>query len=404
LNTFSFRRFAILVMVLAIGVGLGAGLDHFLAPRPAAEPPVSAAMVLPAGATPSARAAKPAAELTVEVRATFDNNIYPSLLLSFAAADPAFTRCLTVAVTGAVKGQSYELALASGLLERPAVQTVTAPGDRFELHPLLPWNYAALRAVTQLRPETFLATLRSNPAGGVATGWNATSGRVSDRAEGPALETSTTCMIHPVNEAVSRIFNVETDAWQDMSICYAAFVNEDHPWINQILTEAMQRDGVTRFSGYEFGPDSVVRQMRAVWDALAARGLSYADLATTSGAVPDVTTQYVRFLDQTLHDQGANCVDASVLLASVFRRIGLRPVLIFKPGHCFVAVYDAAQGGQLIGLETTLLSAAPFGSAFAMGAQELNNTIPHLDSPGYSSVDIAVARQAGVRPIEFSSN
>jgi hypothetical protein len=387
LNTFSFRRFAILVMVLAIGVGIGAGLDHVLAPRPAAVAPISAALVLPLPAAPG-RAAKPAADITLEVRATFDNNIYPSLLLSFAAADPAFTRCLTVAVTGAVKGQSYQLELASDLLERPAVQTVTAPSDRFELRPLLPWNYVALRGIVQLRPETFLATLASNATGPVA----------------PAIETSTTCMVHPVNEVVSRIFNVETDAWQDMSICYAAFVNEDHPWINQILSEATQRDGLTRFSGYEFGPDSVVRQMRAVWDALAARGLSYADLATTSGAVPDVNTQYVRFLDQTLHDQGANCVDASVLLASVFRRIGLRPVLIFKPGHCFVAVYDAAQGGQLIGLETTLLSSAPFGSAFSMGAQELNNTIPHLDSPGYSSVDIAVARQAGVRPIEFSSN
>jgi hypothetical protein len=388
LNTFSFRRFAILVVVLAIGVGIGAGLDRLLTPRPTAVAPVSAALVLlPAQAAP-VRPAKPAADITVEVRATFDNNIYPSLLLSFAAADPAFTRCLTVAVTGAVKGQSYQLELSSGLLERSAVQTVTAPSDHFELHPLLPWNYGALRGVIQLRPETFLATLKSNAAS----------------ANAISVDTSTTCMVHPVNEVVSRIFNVETDSWQDMSICYAAFVNEDHPWINQILSEATQRDGLARFSGYEFGSDSVVRQMRAVWDALAARGMSYADLATTSGAVPDVNTQYVRFLDQTLHDQGANCVDASVLLASVFRRIGLRPVLIFKPGHCFVAVYDAAQGGQLIGLETTLLSAAPFGSAFSMGAQELNNTIPHLGSPGYSSVDIAVARQAGVRPIEFSSN
>jgi len=56
----------------------------------------------------------------------------------------------------------------------------------------------------------------------------------------------------------------------------------------------------------------------------------------------------------------------------------------------------------LIGLETTLLSSAAFGSAFSMGAQELSNTIPHLETPGFSSVDIAVARQAGVRPIEFT--
>jgi hypothetical protein len=360
-------------------VVIGVGLERMLHPRTPEGPPASAAAVLVPRALPVAE--KPIAALGLAVRTSFENNLYPSLLLSFAAADPAYTRCVTVAVSGAVKGQSYQLEIASSLLERSAVVTVTAPGERFELHPVLPWNYGSLRQVTQLRPETILATV---------------AGR------GGPTQTSATCMIHPVNEAVSRIFDPESNAWQDMSICYAAFVNEDHPWINQILSEAMQRDGVARFSGYEFGPESVVRQMRAVWDALASRGLSYADLATTSGAVPDVSTQYVRFLDQSLRDQGANCVDASVLFASVFRRIGLRPVLVFKPGHCFVAVYDSQQGGQLIGLETTLLSSAAFGAAFALGTQELNNTLPHLESPGYSSVDIAVARQAGVRPIEFS--
>jgi len=383
LNTFSFRRFAELVILLGLGVLIGVGLDRELRPRLTAPAPVSAAIVAPAPVVTAAPEENPVAQLGLDLRTSFDNNVYPSLLLSFAAVDPVYTRCVTVLVTGAVKGQSYQIEIGSSLLERSAVITVTAPDERFDLRPILPWNYVLLRQVTQLRPETILATV---------TG------------KGVSTQTSSTCTIHPVNEAVSRIFDEQTNSWEDMSICYAAFVNEDHPWINQILSEAMQRDGVARFSGYEFGAESVVRQMRAVWDALAARGLSYADMATTSGAVPDVATQYVRFLDQSLHDQGANCVDASVLFASIFRRIGLRPVLVFKPGHCFVAVYDSAQGGQLIGLETTLLSSSPFGSAFSMGAQELTNTLPHLESPGFSSVDIAVARQAGVRPIEFIPN
>jgi len=138
-----------------------------------------------------------------------------------------------------------------------------------------------------------------------------------------------------------------------------------------------------------------------VWDALAARGLRYVNLATQSAPSPGVATQYVRFLDQSVQDQGANCVDASVLLASIFRRIGLRPVLLFKPGHCFVATYDAAEGGHLIALETTLLHSASAASAAAVGAQELQTTLPYIGTLQYSMVDIALARLQGITPIAF---
>jgi hypothetical protein len=379
LNSFSFRRFGELVLLLGLGFAAGVAMDRWLRPLPSQAVtfvPVTAPALAPSPPAPEAAAGP----LDCSVEASFDNNVYPSLLLSLAAADPEYSRCVTVMVKNAVKGRTYQIAVQSPLLESPSVTTTMATSDHFEVRPALAWNFTALRGVTQLQPANL----------------NATATTDTESATGLA-----TCMIHPVNEAVSRILDPTTNEWVDLSVCFAAYVNEDHPWINQILQEASSRDGVARFSGYELGADSVVRQMRAVWDALAARGLTYVDLATTSSAVSGVSTQYVRFLDQSVRDQGANCVDASVLFASIFRRIGLRPVLIFRPGHCFVAVYDAAQGGQLIAVEPTLLSSAPFGSAFFMGSQELTSTLPHLDTPGFSSVDIAVARQSGIRPIEY---
>jgi hypothetical protein len=247
--------------------------------------------------------------------------------------------------------------------------------------PDLPWNYDALRQVVQLRPELFVV-----------------SASLGDSVE---TRSALTCLVHPVNEAVARILNRETGMWQDTSICFSAFVNEEHPWIGALLQAAVASGEIERFTGYAGGARGLDPQLKAIWDALAARGLSYVDLATTSGGAPDVATQYVRFLDQSIREQGANCVDASVLLASIFRRIGLRPVLLFKPGHCFVAVYDAAQGGRLIGLETTLLGAAPYAAGRVEGDKDIAGTIPNLDSPGYSLVDIALARQAGVKPIEY---
>jgi len=370
------RRVTLSLFFLVVGVEIGILLDHFFLWR---RPSPAAASAGVAGAAPEAPAPAAPAAVACEASASFNGNLYPSLLLSLGSAYPEYARCLTVVVSNAPVGKTCEVRIESNLFEQPLHYVATASSSKLELNPDLPWNYTVLRRVVQLRPELFVISVAVNNR--------------------PAAQSTLTCMVHPVNEVVSRVFDASTGDWQDTSVCYAAFVNEDNPWINTLLQEALARGGVQRFAGYEFGSQSVVQQVQAIWDTLAAKGLRYVDLATMSGGVPEVTTQYVRFIGESLRDQGANCVDASVLLASIFRRIGLRPVLLFKPGHCFVAVYDAADGGKLLAVETTMLSSAPFAAAMTYGDQELGTTLSNLNTPGYSSVDVALARQEGVMPI-----
>ena len=378
MERFSPRRFFVLVLILGIGVGIGASLELLFRPF-RVEPPPAPVAAAPAPA-PAAPKPPPAANLACSASVSFQNNLFPSLMLSFGSVAPDFTHCVTVEIRNAPVGKPCQLSIDSGLLQEPLLVTQNAPSGRFFLSPDIPWNYDTLRRVDQLRPETFVITV----------------------TEGEKMaQTSVLCTVHPVNEAVSRVLDPETGQWQDTSICYAAFVNEDHPWIGTLLREAASHGTLERFAGYEFGERSVVEQLESIWEALAARRLTYVDLSTTSGGVPGVASQYVRFLDQSVREQGANCVDASVMMASIFRRIGLRPVLFFAPGHCFVAVYDAAQGGQLIPIETTMLGTAPFTAALNSGLKELAAATPNLNSPGYSAVDIALARQAGVKPIEY---
>jgi hypothetical protein len=378
MERFSARRFLFLALILGIGVGIGAGLEFLFRPsrvEPAPAPVAAAPAPLPAAPQPP-----PAGNLACSASAWFQNNLYPSLMLSLGSLAPDLTRCLTVEIRNAPVGKPCQLRIDSDLLQEPLLLTQNAPSGQFTLNPDIPWNNDALLQVAQLRAETFEITV--------------TAGEKTVHA-------SLVCTLHPVNEAVSRVLDPATGQWQDTSVCFAAYVNEDHPWIGPLLRDAGSRGNLERFAGYEFGERSVVEQLEAIWEALAARRLTYADLATTSGGVPGVASQYVRFLDQSVREPGANCVDASVLMASIFRRIGLRPVLFFAPGHCFVAVYDAAQGGQLIPIETTLLGTSPFTAALSAGGRELAAATPNLNSPGYCAVDIALARQAGVKPIEY---
>jgi hypothetical protein len=322
--------------------------------------------------------ASPAPQPTCELAASFQNNLYPSLLLSFGASYPEYVRCLTATFRGVPAGAV--LRIESDLFQQAAEIPVSGSAA---ISPELPWNYDALRRTVQLEPHTFVATVLVD-------------GR-------PAAQAPLVCAVHSVNEAVSRILMASTGQWQDTSVCFAAFVNEDHPLIGSVLEEALAAGTVRAFTGYQNGPQAAMAQVQAVWEALAARGLSYVNVATDSGTSAFVSTQYVRFLDQSLRDKGANCVDASVLFASILRRIGLRPVLLFRPGHCFTGFYDSPEGGHIVAFETTMLGTAPFAAAAEEGAKELQMTLPYVGTQQYSVVDIALCRQQGISPIPYQA-
>jgi|CZKI01.1.fsa_nt_gi hypothetical protein len=375
------RYVVVPLLLVAVGIRIGMYIERS---RPAAAPAQPAhapqrrvAAVSAREAPPSAIAGRPGCEIT----GSFENNIYPSLLLSFAASHPEYARCLTIALRNLPASGSFQLRIDSGLFVLPLQVGFDAPSGAATLNPELPWNFDLLRRTTQMGPQSFVATLMADGQ--------------------PEAEATLVCTVHSVNEAVSRIFLNASGQWQDTSICFAAFVNEDHPWINALLQEAMSGGSVHSFTGYQSGAQGALLQAQAVWDTLAARGLSYVNVATDSSTSPFVSTQYVRFLDQSVHDQGANCVDASVLFASILRRIGLRPVLLFRPGHCFTGFYDAPDGGRLVAFETTMLGSAPFPAAAAEGSKELQSTLPFLGTPQYSIVDIALCRQHGINPIPF---
>ncbi len=364
------------LLLLAAGVRIGMYIGQR---RPS---PVTYVATLPAPAPVAAARQDTQAEAPeCDLTCTFQGNIYPSLLLSFGVSYPEYARCLTVSLRNLPKAASLTLRVDSDLFLQP-LEVALGPRDgTATLTPDLPWNFDALRRMAQMQPQTFVATVTADAR--------------------TVVQSTLLCSMHSVNEAVSRIFIASSGQWQDTSVCFAAFVNEDHPWINSVLQEAIASGGVRAFTGYQNGPQSVLQQAQAIWDALAARGLSYVNVATDSGTSPLVSTQYVRFLDQSVHDQGANCVDASVLFASILRRIGLKPVLLFRPGHCFTAFYDSADATHLVAFETTMLGNASFAAAAAEGGKELQATLPFLGTPQYSIVDIALCRQQGINPIPY---
>ena len=220
---------------------------------------------------------------------------------------------------------------------------------------------------------------------------------------------------------------------QDLSPLFVAFVNENSPIIDTILDEALhQWKAVPNFAGYQVPPADVQMQVFAIWNVLQRHHVKYSSITTASGYSEDSKSQSVRFVDDAWRVGQANCVDGSVLFASVLYKIGLYPVLVKLPGHMFVGYYTegksygTAQSLQF--LETTMVGAAGFhqpsayniafnplihparsSESYNQFVQAVNTgnaefqkeVLPGLQGhkPGFMLIDVRHAREKGITPI-----
>ena len=295
-----------------------------------------------------------------------------------------------------------------GLAQRTSEEKLWKGGPKAWLIRPLPWNYEALRGVSQPFQVTARFTVSVNGA--------------------PSEEKQVVLGVRPVDEALIGYEYRETGkpwVYKNTASVLSAYVNEDHPYLDAILQECLQKKLVTAFDGYQSGDDkAVLKQMFAIWYVLQSKGIKYSSITASSAARDHVRTQHVRLLEDSLKMTQANCVDGTVLWASILRKIGLRPYVVLIPGHCFLAVDVGARGKpNILGLETTMMgsvdvraagkkgldvSMKSFTDALQSGTATFEKNAPKLESatsgnyvtdPSYQFIDIAKARSLHFLPI-----
>ncbi len=249
--------------------------------------------------------------------------------------------------------------------------TVIAPkGGQWLVHPKVVYDFDALIKVRQPRPLNIRFAVSVN---GVPLG-----------------EKTQTVVLRSINDC---LFSVDEgdDVTSDYGYLFAAYVNENHPWVDFILREALESGIVDSFDGYQSGdPAQVLRQMYAIWDVMQRRGMKYSSITETASESDTVFSQHIRLFDDAIRAKQANCVDGSVLLAAIYRKIGLHPMLVAVPGHMFLAVSLDPENEQVVGLETTMMGDKN------QEAGEPSPTIPDAlreewsDRPSWNSFDGAV--------------
>lgn len=349
----------------------------------------------------------------------FENELFPSFVLitggrviknpdsSHLFGDPLGLARVTIKPTVANARVHVDVQV-EGYTEVSSLDaTLGGAGQQYALAPILRWDYSRLEKVDQSIPANVTYKVTVNNTIGTET---------------------RPIRIRSINDVPFEI-DTPNGKQNDLSFLFAGYVNESHPFVETVLQEALQYHAVNSFVGYQSGPDAVRMQVFALWNVLQRRNLHYSSITTASAAssTGHVHSQAVRFIDESISSQQANCVDGSVLFASLMYKIGIRPLLVLKPGHMFVGYYLDPQHKTFEFLETTKLGAGhqptlmknvafspvlhpaqgsesyrQFIEAVQFGTNAYTQEVaPAIQQhkPHYLLIDVAKARQAGVNAI-----
>ena len=106
-------------------------------------------------------------------------------------------------------------------------------------------------------------------------------------------------------------------------------------------------------------------EVRAIYQMLQERyNLRYVDQSTQ---YPNERGQRILLPDEALNYQSANCIDGTVLMASLLYRAGIHPIIILVPGHAFLGWEVWPDTGHYDVLETTQLGEGDFDTAIVSG-------------------------------------
>ena len=361
-----------------------------------------------------AKTFEPAADavFSAEAHSLTPGAIYPSLILATATikddgspddpsdathyGDPMAT--LGVLLRNVRKDDKITVEVTADAVIKPSKVTFTAKASELLVTaaPKVKFDFEALGKVTQTRPinVTFKVTRNGKAE--------------EDIDEVMSLRQINDCPFVVISPTPKKNGKAPQEP-QDIRFMFAAYANENHPQIDQILKEAKATGLCNSFHGYQGTEQDVMQQVNSIWVALQRRGITYSSITNTT-PVKGVYAQHVRFLDESINMTQANCVDGSVLMASVLKKIEIKTALVLVPGHCYLAFYsnDPAKGGKLYGLETTMLgSKAGLSDAINVGTfsaeKSLQKNAAKFDQEdsGYMLVDLDAAREIGIMPIPY---
>lgn len=305
--------------------------------------------------------------LDFEITDDLGGNLFPSAILSTATTNAQIIQsadtltlgnpksCLAIRFTSPVSNCRIRIDVGETPFFRRSVSEFILPQKAtYTIYPDIIWDYDALKDNDMAEPVSVAVQME-----------------VNGKQSGQQVRTLS---VRSLNECLLGYIGRD-NKYHTTYIFFAAYVNEENPLIDEILREALNTRIVNRFLGYQSSQkDYVDKQVYALWNVLQKRHFRYSSVSYSSLSSNVVFSQRVRTFDDALKSSQINCVDGSVLFASLLRAINIDPVLVRIPGHMFVGYYTDHSHKDITFLETTMIGDVDLNDFFPEEQLDSTNT------------------------------
>jgi len=198
------------------------------------------------------------------------------------------------------------------------------------------------------------------------------------------------------------------------SIFLATMVTPNEPALDDLLRAAADYapGGIMRW-GYSDEYDSdhkAWETMKAIYNTVA-ENYDVIYVATGLPFVPreemaeGFWMQRLKLPYEVLDTHSGMCVELSLLFASAFEKMFLRPIIITVPGHVYVGVPISEESSTYYFLETTLVGRSSFEEAVQSANESfMEHALPYIEADridDYYWLDVWEAREEGIWPIPW---
>ncbi len=171
------------------------------------------------------------------------------------------------------------------------------------------------------------------------------------------------------NSAPLEVRDPSTGIITDLSRYLGAFVTPNAPSIMKFLRTAAKHHPDGQLYGYQ---KEALPQVKAIFEALKQDSqITYINSLVTFNPEQGASSQRVRLPRESLEDQSANCIDGTLLFASLLEAASLHPAIVIVPSHAFVGWQNQRDVDEWSYLETTMISTNSFEEALNIGNRKV---------------------------------
>lgn len=161
--------------------------------------------------------------------------------------------------------------------------------------------------------------------------------------------------------------------------------------VEEVLKYAIQRHPLKQLAGTQ---DDLEPQIRAIFEAIKHDlQINYISTTLSFGLANNEAGQRLRSFQEILEAKAGNCIDLSILFASIMESLGIPGGILLMPGHAMPFWYDKD-------VAYPLEIVVPIGTAYEKAKRDAITRIGQFKKEQLSWVDTKRCREKGFRPFQ----